>query len=171
MHTVEMYWLVLPNYAVQTNISAGNPHALAPSVVDVLALVGFIGAFLAVVFFNAAKRPLVPVGTPAFTARCTSRTPEAERWQRTTQNRRSSASSGSPCSPWGPWWGCASRSSRTTCRRGSGRAEREVIYGVTADTLVAAQSEARAKLSGINQAMGDRRGFEPPQRDLSDGRP
>lgn len=31
--------------------------------------------------------------------------------------------------------------------------QREVIYGVTADTLVTAQTEARAKLSGINQAM------------------
>jgi hypothetical protein len=31
--------------------------------------------------------------------------------------------------------------------------QREVIYGVTADALVAARSEARAKLSGINQAM------------------
>lgn len=31
--------------------------------------------------------------------------------------------------------------------------QREVIYGVTADTLVTAQREARAKLSGINQAM------------------
>jgi hypothetical protein len=64
MHTVEMYWLVLPNYAAQNSISAGDAHALAPSIVDVLALVGFVGAFLAVVFFNAAKHPLVPVGDP-----------------------------------------------------------------------------------------------------------
>lgn len=31
--------------------------------------------------------------------------------------------------------------------------QREVIYGVTSDTLVTAQREARAKLGGINQAM------------------
>lgn len=64
MHAVEMYWLVLPNYAAQMGISAGDPHSLAVSVVDVLSLVGFGGAFCAALFFGASKFPLIPVGDP-----------------------------------------------------------------------------------------------------------
>ena len=64
MHVVEMYWLVLPNYAAQMGISAGDPRALAPSLVDVLSLLGVGGVFFAWVFFQATKHPLVPVGDP-----------------------------------------------------------------------------------------------------------
>ncbi|MEZ4394956.1 MAG: hypothetical protein R3A48_28095 [Polyangiales bacterium] len=64
MHTVEMYWLVLPNYASQMGVSAGDPHALSISIVDVLSFLGFGGAFLAAVFFGASKYPLIPVGDP-----------------------------------------------------------------------------------------------------------
>ena len=64
MHVVEMYWAVLPNYAAQMGVSAGDPHALAPSIVDVLCFLGVGGVFLAAVFFQAAKHPLIPVGDP-----------------------------------------------------------------------------------------------------------
>ncbi len=49
--------------------------------------------------------------------------------------------------------------------------QREVIYGVTADTLVAAQSEARAKLSGINQAMETAAGSNRPSAISPTGAP
>lgn len=64
MHVVEMYWLVLPNHAAQTGVSAGSDHALAPALVDVLCFLGMGGVFLAVVFFQAAKHALIPVGDP-----------------------------------------------------------------------------------------------------------
>lgn len=55
MHAVEAYWAVLP-YAPQ--------HDFAPHWMDLACLVGVAGCYLAVVFRNISRYPLLPVGDP-----------------------------------------------------------------------------------------------------------
>lgn len=55
MHVVEMYWLVMPNY---------NHGESTVSWIDLACLVGVVGVYLAVVFRNMTRYPLIPVGDP-----------------------------------------------------------------------------------------------------------
>ncbi len=55
MHAVEMYWLVMPNYA-HGEVSL---HWL-----DATCFLGVGGAYLAAVFYRMTKYPLIPVGDP-----------------------------------------------------------------------------------------------------------
>ncbi len=66
MHIVEMYWLVMPNYAHAMNIPAGNDHALSISPLDLLSFLGVGGVFFAAVLFRMSKHPLVALGDPRF---------------------------------------------------------------------------------------------------------
>jgi hypothetical protein len=56
MNFVEAYWYVMP-YAPQTDFAAGIW-------IDLACLVGVLGTYLAVVFWNMARYPLIPVGDP-----------------------------------------------------------------------------------------------------------
>lgn len=70
IHIVEMYWLVMPNYAVATHPGlaveevARMPEALSFHWLDVACLLGVGGVYLAVVFHRMAKHNLIPVGDP-----------------------------------------------------------------------------------------------------------
>ncbi len=66
MHVVEMYWLVLPNYARSMGIAAREPGALSFSPLDLLAFVGVGGIYLAAVLYRMANHSLVAVGDPRF---------------------------------------------------------------------------------------------------------
>ncbi len=55
MHVVEIYWLVLPNY---------NHGESTVSWIDGACLVGVVGVYLALVFRNMARFPLIPIGDP-----------------------------------------------------------------------------------------------------------
>jgi hypothetical protein len=55
MHVVNMYWLVMPNY---------NHGESSPSWIDVACLAGVVGVYLAVVFRNMTRYPIIPVGDP-----------------------------------------------------------------------------------------------------------
>jgi hypothetical protein len=55
MHVVEAYWAVLP-YAPQ--------HDFGPHWMDLACLLGVAGCYLAVVFWNMSRYPLLPVGDP-----------------------------------------------------------------------------------------------------------
>lgn len=66
MHIVEMYWLVMPNYAEIRHIEPHLPDALAPHWMDAACLLGVGGVFLAAVFFRMTQHPVVPVGDPRF---------------------------------------------------------------------------------------------------------
>jgi hypothetical protein len=67
MHVVEMYWLVMPNYAAAKNIGPQMAEALAPHWMDLACLLGVGGVYLAAVFFRMSQHPVVPVGDPRFT--------------------------------------------------------------------------------------------------------
>ncbi len=70
IHVVEMYWLVLPNYAMHQQPAlaieevARRPDAMAFHWLDLASLLGVGGIYLAVVFYRMAQAPLVPVGDP-----------------------------------------------------------------------------------------------------------
>ncbi len=64
MHVVEMYWLILPNYAAATGVEAREAHALAPHALDLLCLVGVGGVYAAAVLYRMAQHPVVAVGDP-----------------------------------------------------------------------------------------------------------
>ena len=64
MHLVEVYWLILPNYAAARHISAASPEALAFHWLDAACVLGVGGIFLAMVFFRMTKHPVIPVGDP-----------------------------------------------------------------------------------------------------------
>ncbi len=66
MHVVEMYWLVLPNYARAMGIAPRDPASLTVSPLDLLCFVGVGGVYLAAVLYRMAKHPLVAVGDPRF---------------------------------------------------------------------------------------------------------
>ena len=66
MHVVEMYWLVMPNYAAVKNIGPQLSEALAPHWMDIACLLGVGGVYLAAVFFRMSQHPVVPVGDPRF---------------------------------------------------------------------------------------------------------
>jgi hypothetical protein len=55
MHVVEIYWLVMPNY---------NHGESSVSWIDFACLFGVVGIYLAVVFRNMTRYPLIPVGDP-----------------------------------------------------------------------------------------------------------
>jgi hypothetical protein len=55
MHVVEIYWLVMPNY---------NHGESSVSWLDFACLAGVVGVYLAVVFRNMTRYPLIPVGDP-----------------------------------------------------------------------------------------------------------
>jgi hypothetical protein len=55
MHVVEIYWLVMPNY---------NHGESTVSWIDFACLAGVVGVYLAVVFRNMTRYPLIPVGDP-----------------------------------------------------------------------------------------------------------
>jgi hypothetical protein len=55
MHVVEVYWLVMPNY---------NHGESMVSWIDFACLAGVVGVYLAVVFRNMTRYPLIPVGDP-----------------------------------------------------------------------------------------------------------
>jgi hypothetical protein len=55
MHVVDVYWLVMPNY---------NHGDSTVSWIDFACLVGVVGVYLAVVFRNMTRYPLIPVGDP-----------------------------------------------------------------------------------------------------------
>jgi len=63
MHIVDIYWMVMPNYNPG---KAGDDVArsFSPHWLDVASLVGVGGVFLAWVFYQMHKHPLVPVGDP-----------------------------------------------------------------------------------------------------------
>ena len=67
MHVVEMYWLVMPNFAAAKNIGPQMAEALAPHWMDLACLLGVGGVYLAAVFFRMSQHPVVPVGDPRFT--------------------------------------------------------------------------------------------------------
>ena len=60
MHVVQIYWLVMP-YADQTALAETSLH---PHWLDVAAFLCVGGSYLAVVFWNMARHPLVPIGDP-----------------------------------------------------------------------------------------------------------
>lgn len=64
MHLVEVYWLVLPNYAAARHLSAADPNALSFHWLDIACLLGVGGVYLALVFFRMTQHPVVPVGDP-----------------------------------------------------------------------------------------------------------
>lgn len=70
IHVVEMYWLVMPNYAMalQPGMAleevARRPDALAFHWLDLASLLGVGGVYLAVVFYRMSQASLVPVGDP-----------------------------------------------------------------------------------------------------------
>ena len=66
MHVVEMYWLVLPNYAAAKGIGPQLSEALAPHWMDLACLLGVGGVYLAAVFYRMSQHPVVPVGDPRF---------------------------------------------------------------------------------------------------------
>ncbi len=66
MHVVEMYWLVLPNYARAMGVAAREPAALSFSPLDLLSFVGVGGIYFAVVLYRMANHSLVAVGDPRF---------------------------------------------------------------------------------------------------------
>lgn len=66
MHVVEMYWLVMPNYAEIRSVAPHLPEALAPHWMDAACFLGVGGAYLAAVFFRMTQHPVVPVGDPRF---------------------------------------------------------------------------------------------------------
>lgn len=55
MHCVDIYWLVMPNY---------NHGESAVSWIDFACLAGVVGTYLALVFRNMTRYPLIPVGDP-----------------------------------------------------------------------------------------------------------
>jgi hypothetical protein len=55
MHAVDIYWLVMPNYAQE---------GFAFHWLDVACVLGVCGVYLAVVFFFMRKTSLIPVGDP-----------------------------------------------------------------------------------------------------------
>jgi hypothetical protein len=59
MNFFEAYWYVMP-YAPQNNFTAGIW-------IDVCCLVGILCTYFAVVFWNMARHPLIPVGDPRLT--------------------------------------------------------------------------------------------------------
>jgi len=72
IHIVEMYWLVLPNYAVSQQPTlaieevARRSDAMTFHWLDLASLLGVGGIYLAVVFYRMAQAPLVAVGDPRF---------------------------------------------------------------------------------------------------------
>lgn len=70
IHVVEMYWLVLPNYAMalQPGMAleevARRSDALSLHWLDLASLLGVGGVYLAVVFYRMSQASLVPVGDP-----------------------------------------------------------------------------------------------------------
>jgi hypothetical protein len=66
MHVVEMYWLVLPNYARAMGVASREPGSLRLSPLDLLAFVGVGGVYLAAVLYRMANHSLVAVGDPRF---------------------------------------------------------------------------------------------------------
>lgn len=66
MHIVEMYWLVMPNYAEARGVGPQMAEALAPHWMDAACFLGVGGVFLAAVFFRMTQHPVVPVGDPRF---------------------------------------------------------------------------------------------------------
>lgn len=66
MHVVEMYWIILPNYARAMGVAAREPGALSLSPLDLLAFVGVGGIYLAAVLYRMANHSLVAVGDPRF---------------------------------------------------------------------------------------------------------
>ena len=57
MHVVDMYWFVMPNYALGSN-------DFAFSWIDAACLLAVGGVYGAFVFFRMTKYPLVPIGDP-----------------------------------------------------------------------------------------------------------
>ncbi len=57
LHAVDIYWFVLPNF--EPNF---GPYAI--HWVDVTALLGVGGIYLAAVFYRMTKHPLIPTGDP-----------------------------------------------------------------------------------------------------------
>jgi len=55
MHVIEIYWQVMPNY---------NGGESSVSWIDVACFAGVMGIYLAVVFRNMTRYPLIPVGDP-----------------------------------------------------------------------------------------------------------
>jgi hypothetical protein len=55
MHVVEIYWQVMPNY---------NGGESSVNWIDFACLAGVLGVYLAVVFRNMTRHPLIPVGDP-----------------------------------------------------------------------------------------------------------
>ncbi len=66
MHVVEMYWLVMPNYAAAKGIGPDLAGALAPHWMDLACLFGVGGVYLAAVFYRMSQHAVVPVGDPRF---------------------------------------------------------------------------------------------------------
>jgi hypothetical protein len=66
MHVVEMYWLIMPNYAASMGIEAREAHALSPHALDLLSLVGVGGVYAAAVLYRMANHPIVAIGDPRF---------------------------------------------------------------------------------------------------------
>lgn len=62
MHLVDMYWLIMPNFGAHTG-GHHEPH-LAVSYLDVTALIGMFGAFIAVFGFFLNKNKVVPINDP-----------------------------------------------------------------------------------------------------------
>ncbi len=62
MHLVDLYWLILPNFGMHGG-GHHEPH-LAVSYLDVTALIGMVGAFLAAFGFFLNKAKVVPVNDP-----------------------------------------------------------------------------------------------------------
>lgn len=66
MHVVEMYWLVMPNYAAARGIGPRMAESLAPHWMDLACLLGVVGVYGAAVFYRMSQHPVVPVGDPRF---------------------------------------------------------------------------------------------------------
>lgn len=64
MHLVEIYWLVMPNYALSQGISPTKADSLSFHWLDVTCLLGVGGVYLAAVFYRMATHPVLPVGDP-----------------------------------------------------------------------------------------------------------
>jgi hypothetical protein len=59
---MDIYWLVMPNFAAHGEHSAGPQFA--PSLLDLTALVGVAGIFLAVFGYYLNKNKVIAVGDP-----------------------------------------------------------------------------------------------------------
>lgn len=65
MQVVELYWSVMPNYAVQfLHLRPSDPTALSLHWMDIACFLGVGGVYLAAVFYQMVNNPVIPVGDP-----------------------------------------------------------------------------------------------------------